>query len=146
MTLIAHKVENAMLKTINVIYGPSAPKIYHVVLEKEIVIIILNVVEHFSVGMTTAQVDQQKWTVVINHAAMILIAWTKNATPTAISVGWIPTALIGPIVVKILHAIKGREIVIFTLIVKEHFSAALTIVQVDQLEWTAALVGQSWIR
>ena len=74
---------------------------------------------------------------------MTLIAPIKNVTLTPIYAGWIPTALIGPIVVKIFCAIKGREIVMFTLIVKEHFSAVLTIVQVDQLEWTAALVGQS---
>ena len=32
----------------------------------------------------------------------------------------------------------GREIVIITWTVKEHFSVAMTIVQVDQVEWTAA--------
>ena len=34
--------------------------------------------------------------------------------------------------------LMGREIVIITLIVKEHFSVAMTIVQVDQQDWTAA--------
>ena len=74
---------------------------------------------------------------------MTLIASTKNAALTKINVDWIPTALIGPIVVTILHAIEVKEIVTITLIVMEHFSAAVTIVQVDQLEWTAAQVGQS---
>ena len=33
---------------------------------------------------------------------------------------------------------RVREIVIITLIVKEHFSVAMTTVQVDRQEWTAA--------
>ena len=33
--------------------------------------------------------------------------------------------------------LMGREIVIIILIVMEHFSVAMTIVQVDQQEWTA---------
>ena len=38
-----------------------------------------------------------------------------------------------------IHLVQmGREIVIITQIVKEHFSVAMTIVQVDQVEWTAA--------
>ena len=39
---------------------------------------------------------------------------------------------------RIHHVLMGREIVIITQIVKEHFSVAMTIVQVDQQEWTAA--------
>ena len=38
---------------------------------------------------------------------------------------------------RISHVLMGRVIAIITLIVKEHFSAAMTIVQVDQQEWTA---------
>ena len=34
--------------------------------------------------------------------------------------------------------LMGREIVIITLTAQEHFSVAMTIVQVDQKEWTAA--------
>ena len=76
------------------------------------------------------------------HAKMTLIVVIKNATQTPINVGWIPTVLIGPIVVKILRAIKGRETVIITLIVRGHyFYVALTTVQVKQQEWTAARKG-----
>ena len=66
---------------------------------------------------------------------MTLIALTKNATMTSINVDWIPTAPIGPIAARIHLVLMGREIVIITLIVKEHFSVAMTIVQVDQQEW-----------
>ena len=34
--------------------------------------------------------------------------------------------------------LMGREIVIITRIAREHLSVAMTIVQVDQQEWTAA--------
>ena len=103
---------------------------------------ILTVLAHLCVVLTIVKVDPEARTVVHLHAIMTLIAPIKNATLTPINADWIPTALIGPIVVKIIRAIKGREIVTIILIVKEHFSAALTIVQVDQLEWTAAQVGQ----
>ena len=69
---------------------------------------------------------------------MTLIASTKNAALTKINVDWIPTALIGPSAARIHLVLMGREIVIITQTVKEHFSVAMTIVQVDQLEWTAA--------
>ena len=69
---------------------------------------------------------------------MILIVLIKNATQTPIIVGWIPTVLIGQIAPRIPHVLMEREIVTITLIVKEHFSVAMTIVQVDQQEWTAA--------
>ena len=45
---------------------------------------------------------------------------------------------LGPSAVRIPHVLMVREIVIITLIVKEHFSVAMTTVQVDRQEWTAA--------
>ena len=48
---------------------------------------------------------------------------------------WIPMALIGQTAAREYHVLMGREIVIFTLIVKEHFSVAMTIVQMDPQEW-----------
>ena len=68
---------------------------------------------------------------------MTLTALTKNVTLTSINVDWIPTALIGQIAARIHLVLMGREIVIITLIVMEPFSVAMTIVQVDQQEWTA---------
>ena len=59
------------------------------------------------------------------------------------NVDWIPTALIGPSAAWIHLVLMGTEIVIITQTVMGFFSVAMTIVQVDQLEWTAALVGQS---
>ena len=53
-------------------------------------------------------------------------------------VDWIPTVLIGQSAAKPPGVLMGKVIVIITLIVKEHSSVAMTIVQVDQLEWTAA--------
>ena len=74
---------------------------------------------------------------------MTLSALIKSATLTSINAALIPTALIGPSAARLHLVLMGREIVIITQTVKEHFSVALTMVQVDQLEWTAALVGQS---
>ena len=76
-------------------------------------------------------------TVAQRLATMTLTALTKNATLTSINVDWIPTAPIGLIAARLHLALMGREIVIITRIVKEHFSAAMTIVQVDQQDWTA---------
>ena len=76
-------------------------------------------------------------TVAQRLATMTLTALTKNATLTSINVDWIPTAPIGQSAARIHLVLMGREIVIITLIVKEHSSAAMTIVQVDQQEWTA---------
>ena len=77
-------------------------------------------------------------TVAQRLATMTLTALTKNATLTSINVDWIPTAPIGPIAARIHLVLMGREIVIITLIVREHFFAAMTIAQVEQEEWTAA--------
>ena len=74
-------------------------------------------------------------TVAQRLATMTLTALTKNATLTSINVDWIPTALIGPTAARIHLVLMGREIVIITRIVKEHFSVAMIIVQVDQQEW-----------
>ena len=76
-------------------------------------------------------------TVAQRLATMTLTALTKNATLTSINVDWIPTAPIGQSATRIHHVLMGREIVIITWIVREHFSVAMTIVQVDQQEWTA---------
>ena len=69
---------------------------------------------------------------------MTLSALIKSATLTSINAALIPTALIGPSAVRLHLVLTGREIVIITRIVMEDFSVALTIVQVDQQEWTAA--------
>ena len=45
---------------------------------------------------------------------------------------------LGPSAVKAHPVLMGREIVMVILIVKEHFSVAMTTVQVDRQEWTAA--------
>ena len=68
---------------------------------------------------------------------MTLTALTKNATLTSINVDWIPTAPTGPSAARIHNVMMGREIVIITRIVREHFFVAMTTVQVDQQEWTA---------
>ena len=54
-------------------------------------------------------------------------------------VDWIPTALIGPSATRILHVLMGKETAMMTLIVREHYSVAMTIVQMatNQQEWTA---------
>ena len=76
-------------------------------------------------------------TVAQRLATMTLTVLTKNATLTSINVDWIPTAPIGQSAARIHLVLMGREIVIITRIVREHFSVAMTIVQVDQQEWTA---------
>ena len=48
---------------------------------------------------------------------------------------WIPIALIGLIAARKHHVLMEKEIVIITLIVREHFYVAMTIVQVDQQVW-----------
>ena len=69
---------------------------------------------------------------------MTLTAWIKNAILTEINADWIPTARIGPSVARVHHVPKGKETVIITLNAREHYSVAMTIVKVDQQEWTAA--------
>ena len=64
MVTLTAQVENAMLNTINVIYGQSAARIHLVLMGREIVIITLIVKEHFSVALTTVQEDQPAWTAV----------------------------------------------------------------------------------
>ena len=64
MTRSAQQVGNAMLNTIDVIYGQRAARIHYVLMGRGIAIITRIVREHFSVAMTTVQVDQQEWTAV----------------------------------------------------------------------------------
>ena len=125
-----------------VLLGPDATILHLVLIGRGTAMMIANVVGHFSVAMTIAQADQKKWIVVINHAKMILIAWTKNATLTPTNAGMIPSALIGPIVVNNLHVIKRRVIVINMLSVKENYCVVLTIALLDQHIWTAVQVAQ----
>ena len=47
--------------------------------------------------------------------------------------------MIGRGAARIQYVLMGREIVMITLIVKELFSAAMAIAQMDQQEWTVAI-------
>ena len=67
-------------------------------------------------------------TVVHENVIMILTASIKNATKNTVNVDLIPTVLIGPSAARIYHVLMGKETVIITLIVKEHFSVGMTIV------------------
>ena len=70
---------------------------------------------------------------------MTLIAQqVENAILNTINAVWTLTLLIGQDAARVHLVLMGREIVIITRIVREHFSVAMTIVQVDQQEWTAA--------
>ena len=137
-----------MLKTLYAVWtqtqliGPGVVQVHNVLMGREIVMMIVNVTRHFCVAMTIVEVDQLKWIVVLDYAIMILIAWTKSATQTPINVAWIPIALIGPIAVNILYAIKRRVIVINMLSVKENYCVVLTIALLDQHIWTAVQVAQ----
>ena len=68
---------------------------------------------------------------------MTLSALIKNAILTLINADWTPTALIGQSAARIPLVPMGREIVIITPIVRDHYFVAMTIVRMDQLEWTA---------
>ena len=69
---------------------------------------------------------------------MTLTVLIRNAMWTSINVDWTPSAQHGPTAARPHLVLVEREIVISTQIVKEHCSVAMTIVQVDQQEWTAA--------
>ena len=69
---------------------------------------------------------------------MTLTAIIRNAMWASINVDWTPTVLHGPTAARPHLVLVGREIVISTQIVRELFSAAMIIVQVDQQEWIAA--------
>ena len=73
---------------------------------------------------------------------MTMIVLIKNATQTPINVGWIPIALIGQIVARILHAMKGRVTVISMLIVKADCYVVLKIAAENQYIWTAVQVSE----
>ena len=101
---------------------------------RETVLWTLNVRDPLFVEKTIVQMKLCK-TVVHIHATMTLIAQVENAMLKTINAVWTLTLLIGLGAVNILHVLIEKEIVTITLIVKEHYSVAITTVQMDHQGW-----------
>ena len=98
---------------------------------------IQNVMGHLSVELITVLLGHLGWDAVQGNVMVTLIAQVENAILSKITADLTQSLLIGQDVTTVHNVPMGKEIVIITMIVKEHLYVAIIIVQMDQQEWTA---------